>query len=179
MNPKSDEDLVRDIQNGDIFAFEGLVKRYQQRLLAFCRRILNDEFLAEEVVQDSLFKIYTTIERIDTSRRFSVYVFEIAKNRAISVLRSQRKNVSLEDIVLASEDATFYEQIAQSEDTQKVRQAINKLNDNYRKVINLYYLQDLSYEEIQKVLKIPLNTVRTHLRRAREALRKVLENEIS
>lgn len=179
MNAGSDEDLVREIQNGNIFAFEVLVKRYQQRLLAFCQRILHDEFLAEEVVQDSLFKIYTTIDRIDTSRRFSVYAFEIAKNRAISVLRRQHQNVSLEDVVLASEDASFYEQLAQAEEASKIRQAVSQLSDNYRKIIKLYYFDNLSYEEIQKVLNIPLNTVRTHLRRAREALRKILENEIS
>ncbi|MFZ5845608.1 MAG: RNA polymerase sigma factor [Patescibacteria group bacterium] len=179
MELKSDEELVVAVKEGSVWAFEVLVKRYQNRLFNFCVRIVIDRALAEELVQDALFKIYTTIGRIDTSRRFSIYAFEIVKNMGLSALRRQKREVSLEEVVGIGEDAAFYEQLAQKEEMARVRRVVARLRKEYQEVIRLYYFEDLSYKEIGKRLQIPLNTVRTHLRRAREALRQELENEIS
>lgn len=177
MNQKSDIELVREVQQGDLFAFETLVKRYQRGIVSFVYRIVHNFETAEEVGQDTFFKLYQTIERLDTSKRFSTYLFEIAKNTAISTLRKQHKEVRLDEMAEIAEDESFYEALAQSEKERSVREAVAELEEKYRLVLRLYYFDDLSYEEISTRLKLPLNTVRTHLRRAREALKPLLAYE--
>lgn len=175
MTEKADEELVRSIQQGDVLAFEILVKRYQRRLFSFVFHIIYDVHAAEEVVQDALFSVYQSIDRVDVAKKFSSYLFTIAKNTAISYLRRQKQTVSLGEIEeLASEEETLYEELIEAEKQHRVRQSLLALEEKYRRVISLYYFDDLSYEEISQKLKLPVNTVRTHLLRAKQQLKEVL-----
>jgi RNA polymerase sigma-70 factor, ECF subfamily len=174
MDARTDEDLVVAVQDGDVFAFEILVKRYQKRLHAFVLHVVHDTQAAQDVVQDSFINLYKTIDRVDTHKKFSIYVFSIARNTAISYLRTLKKQVSLEDIVLMDEDEHLYTDIIAAEKRHVVKNALAKLEEKYRRVIRLYYFDDLSYEEIGRAMRLPVNTVRTHLFRAKEALRKRL-----
>jgi len=174
MDDLTDEQLVSKIQTGDVLAFETIVKRYQGRLWRLVQRISRDDATSEEVVQDALFSFYRTIDRFDTRKKVSGYLFTIARNAAISRLRQAKKQVSLEEIELAEEDETLYKQLVQSEEKRKVARALRHLPEKYRSIIRLYFFSELSYGEISRKLKLPLNTVRTNLRRAKEALRKLL-----
>ncbi len=177
MEARSDEALVVAIQQGDVFAFEHLVKRFQKRLHSFVLHVVHDDQMAQDVVQESFISLYKTIDRVDTSKKFSTYVFSIARNTAISHLRTLKKQVSLEDVVLLDEDESLYENLVAAERSQTVRKALSHLEEKYRRVIRLYYFDDLSYEEIGRTIRLPVNTVRTHLFRAKEALRKLLIHE--
>lgn len=176
MNEKTDEELIKDIQRGNIIAFEEIVKRYQKRLFFFVYHITQDEKDAEEIIMDTLFNIYRTIERIDINRKFSTYIFEIAKNNAISYLRKRKYTVTLEEESLLYLDESIYEKLILQEEMDLLKKAINRLNLRYKLIINLYYFEDQSYEEISTKTNLPLNTVRTHLFRARVLLRKELKN---
>lgn len=177
MNPKSDADLVRAIQNGDISSFETLVDRYQRGLTSFVIHFIPDAQTAQDVVQDAFVRVYKTIDRVDPSRKFSTYVFEIAKNAALSVLRAKKHTIPLESIVELSDDAIFFEQYLRNDQAQRVREAVNRLPSKYRQVIMLYYFDDVSYEGISTKLQVPINTVRTHLKRAKDLLKKDLPYE--
>lgn len=177
MNDRTDEELVIAIQEGDVFAFEYLVRRYQKRLHSFVRRVVGDHQAAQDVVQESFISLYKTIDRVDTGKKFSTYVFSIARNKAISHLRSLKKQISLEEITVMDEDESLYEGLIASEARHTVGKALARLEEKYRRVIRLYYFDDLSYEEIGKTMRIPVNTVRTHLSRAKIALRKLLQHE--
>lgn len=174
MKTPTDEELVKDIQGGDVLAYEELVKRYQRGLYAFVMRFLHDEAASFDVVQSSLIKVYEVIDRIDTRRKFSTFVFEIAKNAAISELRRKKTHVSLEEIVDLGEEESFIEELYRTDLGSQVREFVRRLPPKYRTVITLYYFDDLSYEEIGKRLHLSINTVRTHLKRAKEQLRKKL-----
>lgn len=177
MYEKSDSELVIAIQKGDVLAFEELVKRYQRGLFIFVLRIVHDDATAKEVVQDALFNIYRHISRVDPDRKFSTYMFEIAKNTAISAIRARKITVPLDVIAEIAEEETFIEQIVQEDSIASVKIAVRSLPKKYRDVISLYYFDDLSYEEVSHKLHIPINTVRTHIKRAKEALKKVLHYE--
>jgi RNA polymerase sigma-70 factor, ECF subfamily len=170
----SDRELIQEIQNGNILAYEQLVCRYQRGLYVFVLRRVGNEHEAQEIVQDALYKVYQTIDRIDVERKFSTYVFEIAKNLAISFLRVRKPKISLDIVAQMNDDTSLYEAIAKKETRETVQKAVRQLPKNYRDVITLYYFRDLSYVEVGKSLGIPLNTVRTHLRRARKLLKQLL-----
>lgn len=174
MSDRSDEELVRAIQSGDIFAFEQLVVRYQRKLQSFVFRMLGDDQSAADVAQESFINLYKTIDRVDSTKKFSSYVFSIARNTALSHIRKTKKEISIEDLEIAIEDESLYQQIVQKEDAMYVRRAVQRLDFKYRRVIQLYYFDDLSYEEISTAMHLPINTIRTHVRRAKDMLRKQL-----
>ncbi|MBI5619604.1 sigma-70 family RNA polymerase sigma factor [Candidatus Gottesmanbacteria bacterium] len=174
MNEKPDEALVREVQEGSITAYEILVKRYQQRLFAFVYRIVRDEPAAQEVVQDAFISLYKTIDRVDTRKKFSSYLYSIARNTAISSLRARKPAVSIDESAVSVDEVAMEERLASQEQREGVRRAIAKLEKKYRRVITLYYFGDLSYEEIGETLNLPINTVRTHLARAKQKLRDIL-----
>jgi RNA polymerase sigma-70 factor (ECF subfamily) len=157
-----------------VFAFEILVKRYQKRLHSFVLHVVGDPQAAQDVVQESFINLYKTIDRVLVDKKFSTYIFSIARNTAISYLRAHKKQVSLEDIVILDEDEHLYSGIIAAEKKHEVKKALSKLEEKYRRVIRLYYFDDLSYQEISKIMRLPVNTVRTHLFRAKESLRKLL-----
>lgn len=166
-----DRELIRQVQKGEIGAFEVLVKKYQKRLLNYVLIITKNKEDAQEVVQDAFFKLYRSIDRVDTSRKFSTYLFAIVKNTAFSFLRRRKREISLDEIqqVPAPE-----EKLGSAEE---VKTALKKLPPKYSKAIRLYYFADLSYKEIAGKLKLPLNTVRTYLRRGKQQLKKSINHE--
>ena len=173
----SDEELVRLIQQGEVFAFEQLVKRYQQKLLGFVYHMIRDEQAADDIVQESFINLYKTIDRVDSSKKFSAYVFSIARNTTISHIRKYKKEIPLEDILASSEEESLYAQIVHAEQQHTVASALAKIPVLYQNVIRLYYFEDLSYEEVSKKLALPINTIRTHLRRGKILLREILSYE--
>lgn len=177
MSKLTDEELILAIREGDIASFQQLIKRYQHGLYVFVMRFLKDEAASLDVVQESFVKIYQGIARVDTSKKFSTYIFEIAKNSAISELRKRKHSVSLEQIVDLEDDESFMEQFLRRDIAHEVRTAVSKLPEKYRLVISLYYFSELSYEEVSRRLHLPVNTVRTHLKRAKEQLKNVLPYE--
>lgn len=170
----NDKKLILAIRQGDILAFEALVKRYQQKLLVFTLRIINNEADAEEVVQDTFVKVYGLIDRVDLEQKFSTYLFEIAKNGAISRLRQVRANLPLEKAYSVAVADETVEKLIRAEDAHKVRRAIKRLPARHGRALGLYYFNDLSYQEIAHKIGVPLNTVRTYIHRAKQALRKDL-----
>lgn len=172
-----DKKLVTQVQNGNILAFEILVKRYESSLIRSVTKILNNEPDAQEVVQDTFLNVYKTIDRVDPERKFSSYLYAVGKNLAISYLRAKRKELPLNEEILEIHNEDGYHKIIKDEERGRVRMAISKLAKKYQKIVKLYYFNDLSYKEIARELSIPINTVRTHLRRAKGKLRRVLKNE--
>ncbi|MBI5448872.1 sigma-70 family RNA polymerase sigma factor [Candidatus Gottesmanbacteria bacterium] len=179
MMEKRDEEYIRDVQDGDILAFENIVRRYQSRLFSFVMHLVRDPEVAQDVVQDSFVNLYKTVDRVDTKRKFSFYVFSIAKNTAFSYLRRQKKQVSLDDVAELAVDELLYEKLFDRDQAQAMERRLAELDEKYRRVITLYYYKDLSYEEISRKLRMPVNTVRTHLSRAKVFLRALISYENS
>lgn len=169
-NP-TDATLVLAVRAGDIAAYEIFVRRYETKLLRFAMRYVRSHHIAEEIVQDALFSFYLTIDRVDVSKKVSSYLYAITKNKAVSVLRSLRNTVSLSHVDLPS-DMDLYDLTEKNERADILHKALHNLPVLYARVLRLYYFDELSYKEISKKLRMPINTIRTHLLRAKKVLRK-------
>lgn len=174
MNNTSDEALVREVQEGSVSAFEALVVRYQTKLHSFVTYLVHDPAAAHDVVQEAFINLYKTIDRIDTSKKFSSYLFSITRNLSISYLRKTKFHVPLDQASQVVSSESPENDLIEKDETLRIGAALDAIDQKYRKVISLYYYDNLSYEEIGKLLEVPVNTVRTHLRRAKEALKKEL-----
>lgn len=175
MKPISDEALVRDVQEGSISAFEMLVTRYQGKLHSFVSYLVRDSIAAQDIVQESFMSLYKTIDRIDIDKKFSAYLFSLTRNHALSYLRGHKSHVPLEHASNMEASESPETVLEHGDEEERLEKALQTIDDKFSQVIRHYYFDNLSYEETGKALGIPVNTVRTHLRRAKTALRKALQ----
>ena len=170
----SDEKLILRFQEGDINAYNELVKRYKDRLLNFVFRYINNVEQAEDVVQDTLIKLYTHASYYKNVAKFSTWIFTIAKNNALTELR---KNKRKKTDSLWTDDGKFIDISSKEESLESKVQneiAIDQLNkfldeipENFRIAVVLRDFQELSYEEISKILEIPIGTIKSRINRGR------------
>ncbi len=179
----TDEELISRFQNGDEQAYIELVNRYRDRLMSFVYRFVNDEVVAEDIVQDALVKLYTHKHYYKNIAKFSTWMYTIAGNLAKTELRKnkRRKVTNLSEM---SKDDWEYD-IPSDEDTEKtvhgqfaakqIHEAIQSLPDHFREVVILRDIQELSYEEVSSIVEVPLGTVKSRINRARLQLQEILK----
>lgn len=186
---QSDEQVAALARERNPEHFGDLVLRYQERLLRFVRSIVWDEESARDVTQVAFEKAFVALNAYDERRPFRAWLFGIARNEAFTHLRRARARPSVPFSAVATDrsdgDAAELdvadqrpdpsEQLAEQESASRLRAALVQLDPRYRAVLTLYYLEEMSYEEAARVLRLPLNTVRTHLRRGKRALADILE----
>lgn len=179
---KTDEELAGLVQGKNEPAFGVLMSRYQPKLLRYGRRFLSDNAPIEDVVQEVFIKTYQNIQSYDVTRPFSPWIYRIAHNMFVNMLRSNsRLPFVTVDLDLFSAHTAYEIDPAGDEEREHARTLVDRglkaLAPIYREVIILYYLEHFSYQEIADVLHVPVGTVGVRLRRAREALKNYVEGE--
>ena len=169
-----DGDLVTMTLGGNPDAFATLVERYDRAVYHLAYRTLHDVEEARDVAQESFFKAFRSLRTFKPGAKFSTWIFAIAYHACCDRL-NRRKRYSNEELPERADASAGpeHEAIA-GDDARRLRAAIDALPEKYRIVIALYHLQGKQYEEIAQVLGLPMGTVKTHLFRAKEHLRKLL-----
>ena len=191
MNPKSntsepmvseaisDAECVRKLQRGETDAFETLIRRHQKTIFNLVYRMLGDYDEAAEISQEAFLSAYRAIGNFRGEANFSTWLYRIALNHATTRRKSlnirQQRSVPIENTEPASDPHPGpAESMEKKEIRQRVQQALNRLEPDDAAVILLRDLQDVSYEEVARVLEIPIGTVKSRLHRARQALKSEL-----
>lgn len=172
-------DLIDRAKRRDESAFSDLVKGFTPILYRIVRRMVPDTLEAESIVQETFWRFWNVLPRYGTDRPLLPYLATIAANLARDRYRHERRIEDV-DVILEREDnneSDLEKKVDQKYILQSLAEAVESLPFAYRAVISLRYEADMGYEEIARTLSLPLNTVRTHLRRAKELLRKQLEEE--
>ena len=173
----SDADCVRRIiQRGETDAFEILVRRHEKTIFNLVYRMLGDYDDAAEVSQEVFLSAYRAIGQFRGDANFSTWLYRIALNHATTRRRSissrQQKTVPIDDMEpLSDPELGPAETLERKEIRERVQLALNKLEPDDATMILLRDLQDISYDEVARVLEIPVGTVKSRLHRARQALK--------
>jgi len=169
-----DSVLVATALGGRPDAFGTLVERYDRAVYHLAYRTLHDPEEARDVAQEAFFKAYRSLRTFKPGAKFSTWIFAITYHACCDRL-ARRKRYSNEGLPERADTAAGPEsQAVASDEAQRLRAAIDALPEKYRAVITLYHLQGRQYDEIAQVLGIPMGTVKTHLFRAKEQLRRIL-----
>ena len=181
----SDEELILRFQKGDEQSYIELVNRYRDRLINFIYRFVNDIESGEDIVQDALLKVYTHKHYYKNIAKFSTWLYTIAGNLAKTELRKKKTRKVTNLSQMGPEDKD-YELTSNEPETDKATQneylekriqiAINKLPLHFKTVTILREIEELSYEEISKIVDVPLGTVKSRINRARLQLQKELKD---
>jgi RNA polymerase sigma-70 factor (ECF subfamily) len=164
----TDEQLMLEFQRGSREAFTELFHRYREPIFAFFRRRLNDAARAEELAQETFLAVLRAVVRYEPRALFRTYLYRIALN----ILAADRRKKVQE--AGHTEEAGQLVAVSDPDAALWVRQALRKLDADAREVVMLREYEQLSYAEIASVLRVPVNTVRSRLFRARMALKELL-----
>jgi len=176
------EDIAR-VARGDERAFRALVERYQDRIFAFCFRMLSDASEAEDVAQDVFLTLYRYAASFRGESRVSTWLYRIAKNQTLNRLKylDRRGRGARTSLHVVREDALVDggrrpdEHHEHRELWRHVQAALDELEDDYRLVVVLRDVDGLPYEEIAQITGLPKGTVKSRIHRGRQALASRLE----
>lgn len=175
-----ERELIRRAQGGDEAAFRRLVERNGDRAYALALRILRSTSDAEEVAQDALVRAWRWLPRFRGDSAFSSWLYRIVARQAFdraAVLKARRsRKAPVEGIEHLAAEATGPDPETR-ERARRLERLVAGLAEVPRTVVTLYYYQDRSVADVARILRMPENTVKTHLLRARAALRTGWRNE--
>ncbi len=176
----SDEQIVVRIQQGDIEQFGVLMERYNAKLARYGKKFLSDGENITDIVQDIFVKTYQNIQNVDTSLKFSSWIYRIAHNAFVNGLKKQqRSSIPYFDLDIFVPHQTPEDPVLSEHEYKKMKEMIdlglNELKPKYKEVIILHYLEEFSYKEISDILQVPIGTVGIRVMRAKESLRKIYE----
>jgi RNA polymerase sigma-70 factor (ECF subfamily) len=174
-----DRDLVRGAKAGDAAAFDLLVERHTPRVYRVVRRMASDRAEAEAIVQEAWLRAWRNRGRLDETRDPFPWLARIAVNVARDAWKKRAPTafaeLGEEELEAEAIEPGPEERLDEQEELQRVADLVQGLRPVERAVIALRYDAGLSYEAIATSLQVPVNTVRTHLRRAKARLRRALE----
>ena len=173
--------LIQLVREGDLSAWGELIRIHQDRLYNSIVRVVGHPDRARDVVQDAFIQAIENISRFDGKSQFFTWLYRIAFNRAMSMYRKHKSEVSLEvarenagDETMADSQDQPEDRVLQSELVEEVHQAIEQLSAEHRAVIVLREIEGCEYEQIAEILEVSLGTIRSRLHRARSEMRRLL-----
>jgi RNA polymerase sigma-70 factor (ECF subfamily) len=171
-----DHDLLRQVQHGDMVAFSKLVDRYRDRLMNVIGRMLMDTEEAEDIVQESFLRVYQHRMSFDFKHCFSTWLYTIALNLARNELRKKKKYKFVDIFEMQNKEVeTAVEPKIPSNIGPALQSAIAGLPDKYKTAFLLRDIEEMPYEEVARILAVPLGTVKSRVNRARSILRDKLK----
>ena len=186
-NTKDDLDLVKRAKENDSRAYETLLKKYRKSVYYMLLKMVNNADDAEDLTQEAFAKAFNSLHKFDSKYAFSTWLFRIATNNCIDFIRKKRiQTVSIDtsyendegdnmtfdikDPALSPDDLMLKKQRK-----EYLKKAVDRLPAKYKKLVELRYFQELSYDEVATELELPLGTVKAQLFRARELLSQELK----
>ncbi len=182
----SDSTLVEMVLGGDSKAFENLFNRYRGSIQQlYLQRTGGNAEDADDLLQETFIKVYLNLHRYDNSYTFGQWIYAIARNTFVDFMRKRRDDLSIDVIpsenyaASTSSTLTPEESIINSQQKTQLEQFLERMAPRYRKLVELRFFRELSYEEIAEQMKMPMGTVKTQIHRARTQLcRLILESGI-
>lgn len=182
-----DYSLVQNAIKGDQKSYAELLGRYRDAIYFMLLKMVNNKIDAEDLTIEAFGKAFRNLSQYSPSFAFSTWLFKIASNNCIDFLRKKKNDViSLDNptdnneqdqsIPLAANVLDPEEELIKDQKENVMRNIVTKLKPRYRKLIELRYFNEYSYEEISKELELPIGTVKAQLFRARELLYNVIKN---
>ncbi len=179
----NDEDLVKQILNGNSNAFRFLVAKHQRLVAHIVGRIVQKREDVEDVSQEVFLKVYRKLKLFRGESRLSTWIAKIAYNTSISHIRGQQKNEWSYDespgLVSNESDEALNQKVIEREEAKKyLLELIEELPVHYRTVLTLFHLEEFSYREIEEITEMPEGTIKSYLSRARKILKEKLEKVV-
>jgi RNA polymerase sigma-70 factor (ECF subfamily) len=189
LSEKAQQDLmlVERATNGDQKAYADLLGRYRDAIYFMLLKMVNNPDDADDLTIEAFGKAFKNLHQYTPNYAFSTWLFKIATNNCIDYIRKRRggQTISIDQakeghdevpIHIQTDDPDPEESMISDQKVRLMREIVSKLKPRYRKLIEMRYFDELSYEEIAEELELPIGTVKAQLFRARELLFNILKS---
>lgn len=169
--------MVRRILDGQIDAYREIVARHQARVFYIGLKFFHNRHDAEDYAQEVFLKAFEKLQSFGGEVPFSAWLNKIAYNMAVNYYHKRRRNRVEVPLPIEPRDPALGPEIhvLRNELQERVRKVLKKIPEIYKPVINLHFFEGLSYPEISRSLRIPVNTVKSYVFRTKQLLRSRLE----
>ncbi|MDD4108854.1 MAG: RNA polymerase sigma-70 factor [Prolixibacteraceae bacterium] len=178
---KIDESVIEGVKKGDLACFDIMYRYYSIRLYSFILQILKNKFDTEGIVQDTFMKIWEQREKLDTCSSLDSYLFTIAYNKTVSLLRKRLSERKYVDYLISIQNSDI--NTGETDNTEllefsyRISILTEKLPDRQKEVFKLHRIKGLTYKQIAEILNISVNTVENHMVKALKYLRQNLNRD--
>ena len=178
MSHDDDVDDVKRVLSGETEAFARIVRRHQRVLFAFGRRFFPNRADVEDFVQDVFLQAYRRIATFRGDGLLRSWLLGIAYHHAVRTNGLRPELTSLDEQTMQDSTESPERQLLRREACRSIAQAIRRLPERFATCLDLYFFFGMTYEEISRTTGHPVNTVRSHIRRAKERLREMLSDDM-
>lgn len=176
----TDRDIIEQVRAGNTRRYALLVDRHKDRALTVATRLTGDREEAEELVQDAFLRAFKNLDQFRGDAMFGTWFYRIVYN--LCMTRVTRRHgrpetfdlddgAMLENLLVDQDEPSIHERMESEELREMISNEVDKLPERFRSVVLLFYIQEMSYEEMVSVLSVPVGTVKTNLFRARNLLK--------
>jgi len=171
--PPDTELIARVLAHDDRHAFAELVRRHQSPLRVLLRRLTcGDHALADDLAQEALLRAYRGLRGYRGGGQFSSWLYRIGYNAFLTHIERNRKHAATDEVAAVEAQASSKRRIELQHDLER---AMTALRPEERAAISLSFFEELTHEEIARILDCPLGTVKTHIARGKDRLRQSLK----
>ncbi|MGB5287785.1 MAG: sigma-70 family RNA polymerase sigma factor [Ignavibacteriaceae bacterium] len=178
MRNLSDQEIIDSVRKGNDSDYSIIVNRYKNKAFSMLKRMLKNDFDAEEVLQDCFLKAFNSLGTFKGEAKFSTWFYRIVYNTALTRLSSKKRKTETE---MSSVEEHFdlesefgSDEIEKKDVSQLIHDTISKLPERYSAIITMFYLNEMSIEEISEVMQITVSNVKVMLHRSRNSLRDLI-----
>ena len=176
----NDDQIIEAIQNGEAKAYAQLVNRYKDLVYTLALRMLKHREEAEEVAQDVFIKVFKSLDKFKGDSKFSTWIYRVTYNTCLDNIKKNKKylnDVAIDEYTFNKLDTidNALDNIIKEEKNVLIKNCINKLPEDSSALLTLFYFEELSLDEISKIINVEANTVKVKLFRARKKLAVILE----
>jgi RNA polymerase sigma-70 factor (ECF subfamily) len=175
----TDEQIVRKIISGSTEDFRIIVLKYQQHVFNIGRRFFKNEDDSCDFVQEVFIQVFQKLATFRGLSPFRFWLLKVAYNLGVNKIRSLKKESSLDDTPLPSMEKSPEEAHADEEIRTVLLDSINELPEKYRICLDFYFFNGFSYGQISEITGYPINTIKSHVFRAKKTLREKLSGTIA
>lgn len=166
----AEDRLALRCRSGELAAFDELVARYQLRLFRFAYRLLRDRAEAEDAVQETFVRAFRALPAYRPDGFFSSWIYRIALNECRRRMRGRRPTVGLEFAPPTDQRPDPQQAVLTHERNRQLREAVDALPEHYRLVMQFFYFEEMSVEQVARALDVSISAVKVRLHRGRERL---------
>jgi RNA polymerase sigma-70 factor, ECF subfamily len=170
--------LIRRVRDGDVAAFDEIVKAYMQQAFQMAYRVVGHREDAEDLVQECFLAAYQYLDSFDVERPFGPWITRIVLNRGANLRRARARRATEPETDSVSPAPSALDEATRAEAHEKLEEALATLNERQRMIVIMFDVDGMTSTEIGERLELAPGTVRWHLHEARRELRRALERFI-
>lgn len=178
-NKLTDSELISLIIRGDIDMYSYIIERYENKLLRYAIFLLKDYDTASDLVQETFIKAYTNLRSFNLTKQFSPWIYRILHNEAINAIKRNKKVTNIDDADEKNDNLHVNFNTDKMIDHELLKsglcKCLDKLDIKYREAVILFYFNNLKYEQIGEILRLPTSTVGIRIKRGKVMLKKICQ----